>query len=71
MDNPAFTVKGVETIRPKKTHNILVMFEGAPPGARGKLTISSPRSEGHGQAVSWVFYLRGYCPELGQTRDKS
>eukprot|EP00063_Salmo_salar_P029727 XP_014004562.1 PREDICTED: hydrocephalus-inducing protein homolog isoform X1 [Salmo salar] len=74
VDSPSFTVKGVETIRPKKTHNILVMFEGPPPGSRGpcsgKLTISSPRSEGHGQSISWVFYLKGYCPELAQ-RDKT
>lgn len=74
VDSPSFTVKGVETIRSKKTHNILVMFEGPPPGSRGpcsgKLTISSPRSEGHGQSISWVFYLKGYCPELAQ-RDKT
>ncbi|KAL0967857.1 hypothetical protein UPYG_G00258430 [Umbra pygmaea] len=64
VDNPAFTVKGVENIKPKKTHNILVMFEGPPSSSKGpcngKLTISSPRCEGHGQSISWVFYLKGY-----------
>ncbi|XP_062403912.1 hydrocephalus-inducing protein homolog [Sardina pilchardus] len=74
VDNPAFTVKGVETIRPKKTHNILVAFDGPLPGARspcsGKLIISSPRVEGQGQPISWVFYLKGNMPEQA-LRDKS
>ncbi|KAL2094104.1 hypothetical protein ACEWY4_011416 [Coilia grayii] len=73
VDNPAFTVKGVETIRPKKTHNILVTFEGPPAGGHGpctgKLSISSPRAEGQAQPVTWVFYLRGHSPEQAQ-RDK-
>ncbi|XP_066569678.1 hydrocephalus-inducing protein homolog [Amia ocellicauda] len=73
VDNPAFSVKGVDTIRPKKTHNILVSCEGSPSGSRapinGKLTISCPRAEGNGQTISWVYYLKGFVPELGQ-RDK-
>ncbi|XP_041964608.1 hydrocephalus-inducing protein homolog isoform X2 [Alosa sapidissima] len=72
VDNPAFTVKGVETIRPKKTHNILVAFDGPLPGARspcsGKLIISSPRIEG--QPIAWVFYLKGNLPDQA-LRDKS
>ncbi|XP_035381538.1 hydrocephalus-inducing protein homolog [Electrophorus electricus] len=74
VDNPVFTVKGVETIHSKKTHNISVSFEGPPAGSKGpctgKLTISSPRSEGHGQVLSWVYYLKGFCPELPQ-REKT
>ncbi|XP_072551301.1 hydrocephalus-inducing protein homolog [Salminus brasiliensis] len=74
VDNPAFTVKGVDTIRSKKSHNILVSFEGPPAGSKtpctGKLTISSPRTEGHGQSLSWVYYLKGICPEQPQ-REKT
>lgn len=68
VDNPAFTVKGAETILPQKTQHIQVIFDGAPAGSRGpchgKLTISCPRMEGHGQGIFWVYYLKGYCPEL-------
>lgn len=74
VDNPAFTVKGVDTIRPRKTHNILVAFDGPPPGSRspcsGKLTISSPRIEGQDQPITWVYYLKGHVPDQTQ-RDKS
>ncbi|KAM6946364.1 hydrocephalus-inducing protein homolog [Aplochiton taeniatus] len=74
VDNPTFTVKGVETIRSKKTHNILVMFEPPQAGSRvpcsGKLTITSPRAEAHGQPISWVFYLKGFFPEPVQ-REKT
>jgi len=68
VDNPAFTVKGAETISAQKTQHIQVTFDGPPPSSRGpchgKLTISCPRMESHGQAVFWVYYLKGYCPEL-------
>ncbi len=68
VDNPAFTVKGAETILPQKTQHIQVIFDGPPAGSRGpchgKLTISCPRMEGHGQGIFWVYYLKGYCPEL-------
>ncbi|KAL6479129.1 hypothetical protein MHYP_G00125620 [Metynnis hypsauchen] len=74
VDNLAFTVKGADTIRSKKTHNILVTYEGSPAGDKapctGKLTISSPRTEGHGQSLSWVYYLKGFCPEQPQ-REKT
>ncbi|XP_062860193.1 hydrocephalus-inducing protein homolog [Trichomycterus rosablanca] len=70
VDNPAFTIKGVDSIRSKKTHNIVVNFEAPPPGSKshctGKLMISSPRTEGHGQNLSWVYYLKGLCPEQPQ-----
>ncbi|XP_053175951.1 hydrocephalus-inducing protein homolog [Scomber japonicus] len=67
VDNPSFTVKGVDSILSKKTYNILVSFEaptgGFPGPWFGKLTISSQRSEAHSMPCSWVYYLRGYCPE--------
>uniref|UniRef100_W5LN16 HYDIN axonemal central pair apparatus protein n=1 Tax=Astyanax mexicanus TaxID=7994 RepID=W5LN16_ASTMX len=70
VNNPAFTVKGADTIQSKKTHNIVVSFEGPPEGSKtlctGKLTISSPRTDGHGQAIFWVYYLKGICPEQPQ-----
>ncbi|CAL8355249.1 unnamed protein product [Lota lota] len=67
VDNPCFTVKGVDTIRPKKTHNILVTFEAPAAGPQGrwlgKLNISSSSSEGQRQPCCWVYYLRGHSPE--------
>ncbi|KAJ8332018.1 hypothetical protein SKAU_G00429950, partial [Synaphobranchus kaupii] len=74
VDNPAFSVKGADVIRPKKIQSVLVSFEGPPSGPRGpcsgRLTISSPRSEGHGQSISWVYYLKGLSHEITQ-RDKT
>ncbi|XP_051512768.1 hydrocephalus-inducing protein homolog [Myxocyprinus asiaticus] len=68
VDNPAFTVKGVETVLPQKTQNIQVTFEGPPTGSKGpchgKLTIFCPRMEGHGQGIFWVYYLKGYDRDL-------
>nr|XP_055030475.1 hydrocephalus-inducing protein homolog [Misgurnus anguillicaudatus] len=68
VDNPVFTVKDTETILPQKTQNIQVSFEGPPSGTKGpchgKLTISCPRMEAHGQGIFWVYYLKGYCPDL-------
>lgn len=75
VDNPAFTVKGAETISPQKTQHIQVTFDGPPTGSRGpchgKLTISCPRIEGHGQGIFWVYYLKGYCPELPSEKKTS
>ncbi|KAI5098228.1 hydrocephalus-inducing protein-like, partial [Silurus meridionalis] len=66
VDNPAFTIKGMDTIRSKKTHQILVSFESPQPTSKtpctGKLIITSPRTEGHGQGLSWVYYLKGISP---------
>ncbi|XP_029378255.1 hydrocephalus-inducing protein homolog [Echeneis naucrates] len=67
VDNPCFTVKGVDSILSKKSQNILVSFE-APAGNSvgpwfGQLTISSQRSEGHKKPCSWVYYLKGYSPD--------
>ncbi|XP_075327326.1 hydrocephalus-inducing protein homolog [Odontesthes bonariensis] len=67
VDDPCFTVKGVESIVSKKAQNISVSFE-SPPGRSsgpwfGKLTISSQRSEGNSKPCSWVYYLKGHRPE--------
>ncbi|XP_070763174.1 hydrocephalus-inducing protein homolog [Enoplosus armatus] len=66
VDNPCFTVKGVDTIVSKKTQNILISCEPPPGGSPGpwfgKLTVSSQRSEGHSKPCSWVYYLRGHRP---------
>ncbi|XP_024138466.1 hydrocephalus-inducing protein homolog isoform X3 [Oryzias melastigma] len=64
VDNPCFTVKGPDSIKPKKIQNIQVSFE-VPDGdpAReawfGKLTVSSECSEGRSKPCSWVYYLKG------------
>ncbi|CAL8374755.1 unnamed protein product, partial [Arctogadus glacialis] len=67
VDNPCFTVKGAETIRSKKSQNILVTFEAPAAGPQGrwqgKLNICSSPSEGQGPPLCWVFYLRGHDPE--------
>ncbi|XP_029009061.1 hydrocephalus-inducing protein homolog isoform X2 [Betta splendens] len=67
LDNPCFTVKGVETVPSKKTQNITVSFDapaGGPPGPWvSRLTISTQRCEGQSKPCSWVYYLKGYQME--------
>ncbi|XP_044289866.1 hydrocephalus-inducing protein homolog [Varanus komodoensis] len=67
VENPAFTIRATETIRPKKSATITVSFEGNPSGSKApvtsKLVVSCPRAAGLGSAVSWVFYLKGVMPE--------
>ncbi|KAF3689156.1 Hydrocephalus-inducing protein Hy-3 [Channa argus] len=67
VDNPCFTIKGVDTMLSKKTQNIMVSFEAPADGSAGpwfgKLTISTQSSEGHSKPYSWVCYLKGYRPE--------
>uniref|UniRef100_A0A8C4S4T7 HYDIN axonemal central pair apparatus protein n=1 Tax=Erpetoichthys calabaricus TaxID=27687 RepID=A0A8C4S4T7_ERPCA len=66
VDNPFFSVKPSETIPSKKTKNISVFFGSNPTGSKapvpGKMTVSCPRSEGSGQIISWVYYLKGHTP---------
>ncbi|KAJ3596852.1 hypothetical protein NHX12_003252 [Muraenolepis orangiensis] len=63
VDNPCFTVKGVDTICSKKTHNILVTFEAPATGSGGRwlgtLSVSSSCAKGQ----CWVYYLKGHGPE--------
>ena len=62
IDNPAFTVKASESIRSKKTHNIIVGFDSTNIGQSknqvGKLIVSCSHPSG-GATVSWTFYLKG------------
>ncbi|XP_008409888.1 hydrocephalus-inducing protein homolog isoform X2 [Poecilia reticulata] len=66
VDNPCFTVKEMENIPPKKSHNIVVSFEvpsGGHPGPWfGKLTVCRQNPEARSNAISWVFYLKGQRP---------
>ncbi|KAM8946018.1 LOW QUALITY PROTEIN: hydrocephalus-inducing protein homolog [Pelodytes ibericus] len=62
-DPPAFSVKPSENVRPKKTHNISVVFEAPHSGSKvpvtGKLVVSCPRATGAAQGICWVYYLKG------------
>ncbi|XP_066494024.1 hydrocephalus-inducing protein-like [Tiliqua scincoides] len=67
VENPAFTVKAVETIKSKKSATINVSFEGNPSASKAavtsKLVVSCPHAAGLGSGVSWVYYLKGITPE--------
>ncbi|XP_078688637.1 hydrocephalus-inducing protein-like [Branchiostoma floridae x Branchiostoma belcheri] len=66
VDNTAFSVKAGETIRAKKTHSIIVGFEGNTSGSKapkmGKLVVTCPRSAGGEHNVTWTFYVKGVTP---------
>ena len=73
VDNPAFSVRSGDTIKPGKSYNINVSFDGrqgslVDVGAVrvGKLTVTHVPSKGKagkGQnEISWVYYLRGGLP---------
>lgn len=66
VDNPCFSVKASETIRAKKTHNIIVGFDAGQGTSKaprmGKLMISCPRSAGGAGNVTWTYYLKGINP---------
>ena len=82
VDNSAFTVRSGDTIKPGKTYNISVAYDGKQ-GEAGvvkvaKLTVtnvvSSKAKVGkHQSEISWVFYLRGALPAetLGSSRAAS
>ncbi|OXB57221.1 hypothetical protein ASZ78_016396 [Callipepla squamata] len=63
VENPAFSVRATETLRPKKSTFMAVTFEGSADGSRdpvsSRLLVSCARADGLGAGVSWVFYLRG------------
>jgi len=63
IDNPSFTTKTGETIRAKKTHNLVVNFDGNQGDSKavrmGRLVITCARSAGTGTNLSWTFYLKG------------
>ncbi|XP_057292027.1 hydrocephalus-inducing protein-like [Hydractinia symbiolongicarpus] len=63
VDNPSFTVKSAETIRAKKTHNIVVSFDGNQGDSKavrtGRLVVKCARSAGVSGNLTWTFYLKG------------
>ena len=63
VDNPLFATKPGESIRAKKTHNIVVSFDGNQSDCKSvrlaRLVVTCARSAGTGTNLSWVFYLKG------------
>jgi len=66
VDSPCFNVKASESIRGKKTHNVIVGFEGTQGGSKaprmGRLMVTCPRSAGGAGNAVWTFYLKGVTP---------
>ena len=67
-DNKCFSIKESDnTIRGKKSHNIMVTYEGNPDGNKnpkmGKLTVYCPRELVNGENISWVYLLKGITPQ--------
>uniref|UniRef100_A0A8C9JFG5 HYDIN axonemal central pair apparatus protein n=1 Tax=Panthera tigris altaica TaxID=74533 RepID=A0A8C9JFG5_PANTA len=66
VENPAFSVRAVDSMRPKKINNITVSFDGNPSGSKTpittKLIVSCPPSEGSETGIKWVYYLKGITP---------
>lgn len=72
VDNPAFAVRPADTIKPGKTYNISITYDGKQSDGSvvkvGKLTVTNVMStkgkagssavKGQGE-VTWVYYLRG------------
>ena len=69
VDNPVFTVKASDNLKPRKTYNILVSYtfdkQAEPPKVTkmGKLVVSGHQTGKTGVGVhgdiSWVYYLKG------------
>ncbi|CAH7062215.1 Hydin [Phodopus roborovskii] len=66
VENPAFTIRAVDSVRPKKINNITVYFEGNPSGSKTpittKLIVTCPQCEGAESGIKWVYYLKGITP---------
>ncbi|NXT87516.1 HYDIN protein, partial [Anhinga rufa] len=62
VEHPAFTVRGPESLRPKKATFITVSFEGGAVPVASRMVVSCPRAAGGAAGVSWVYYLRGVPP---------
>ena len=65
VDNASFSCKQSETIRPKKTYNIVVGFEyddvsnvGELLPITGRLIVKAPVVQGQ-QQLEWVYYIKG------------
>jgi hydrocephalus-inducing protein len=71
IDNPAFTVRPSDTIKPGRTYNISVTYDGSKLASDagvvkvGKMTVTNVLGKGKATPVrnqgevSWVYYLRG------------
>ncbi|XP_057569314.1 hydrocephalus-inducing protein homolog [Hippopotamus amphibius kiboko] len=66
VENPAFSVRAVDSVKPKKIINITVYFEGNPSGSKtpitSKLIVACPPGEGSDTGIKWVYYLKGLTP---------
>lgn len=66
VEHPAFSVRAVDSVRPKKINNITVFFEGNPSGSKtpitSKLIVSCSPGDGRETEIKWVYYLKGVTP---------
>lgn len=66
VEHPAFSVRAMDSVRPKKINNITVFFEGNPSGNKtpitSKLIVSCPPGDGRETGIKWVYYLKGVTP---------
>ncbi|KAJ8785780.1 hypothetical protein J1605_006740 [Eschrichtius robustus] len=66
VENPAFSVRAVDSMKPKKINNITVYFGGNPSGSKtpitSKLIVACPPGEGSDTGIKWVYYLKGITP---------
>ena len=62
IDNPVFSVKPPETLKPRKNHNLLVHYDarqGDPTVTKlGKMVVSCQHG-GNPGGLHWTFYLKG------------
>ncbi|KAM7059176.1 hydrocephalus-inducing protein homolog [Molossus nigricans] len=66
VENPAFSIRAIDSVRPKKVNNITVYFDGNPSGSKtpitSKLIVACPPGEGRETGIKWVYYLKGITP---------
>lgn len=68
LDSPFFSVKFNETIKSKKTHNLIISFEpqeetSKSGPAMAKLVVTCSRSAVSGVPnIQWTYYLKGIIP---------
>lgn len=64
LDNPAFSIKASETLKPRKVHNLVVSFDAkqADPSIvkLGKLVVSCKNTSA---SLRWTYYLKGLALE--------
>ncbi|KAB0347974.1 hypothetical protein FD754_012831 [Muntiacus muntjak] len=66
VENTAFSIRAMDSVKPKKVNNITVYFEGNPSGSKtpitSKLIVTCPPGEGSDTGIKWVYYLKGITP---------